>query len=164
MSPVVFDMRLLENPRFLLTAYLADNAIETNRSFDSVQYDFLGSEEISIEPGALFLTRLAIIAGSAKGGVVSIRRDPDDQPSMVISSLVAKVVPKGKGNNKASPIPLYRQAFLSAIGGKTEQEVATANGDSDNFVCNIMMPVDCSESALLQAGTRFVCRLPQQLS
>jgi hypothetical protein len=163
-SPVVFDMRLVENPRFLLEAYLADNAVETNRSFDSLQYEFIGTEGVTIEAGALFLTRLTIIAGDLRSGVVSVNRNIDDPPATIVSALVAKLVPKGKGDSTAAPVPLYREGFVSGLGGRKEQEVTTSKGDSDNFVCNIMLPLDSAESTLLQAGTRFVCRIPAQMT
>jgi hypothetical protein len=81
----------------------------------------------------------------------------------MVSALVGKVVPKGKANGEVAPVPFYKQAFVSGIGGQKERQVTTSNGESDNFICNIMLPVDADEAALLQSGTRFVCRLPPQM-
>jgi hypothetical protein len=162
-SPVIFDMRLVEHPKLLLEAFLTDNAIETNRSIDALQYDFSSGDGIAIEPGALFLTRVTITCAEVKTGVVCLKKEPDASPARSVSALIAKIVPKGKGNSKGCPLPLYRQAIVSAIMGEAPELKNTANGESENFVWTVNLPADSAEARLTQAGVMFFCRMLPQI-
>lgn len=150
-----FDMRLLENPRRLLQAYIGAVACDMKKPTESLCYQFsIGG---SGDSSSLCLTNLVMMAGSIDGGSVRPSGAFNVTP---IKSLVAKVVPRQENTANTFNVPLYRQAALISDLARTPVH----NGESDNFVYGVTLPTSSSEDALLEAGTAMFCRIPEQLT
>lgn len=148
-------MRLLENPRRLLQAYLAAVACDMKQPTDSLCYQFsIGG---SGDSSSLCLANLVMMAGSIDGGSVRPSGTFNVTP---IKSVVAKVVPRQENTANTFNVPLYRQAALISDLARTPVH----NGESDNFVSGITLPTSSSEDALLERGTAMFCRIPEQLT
>jgi hypothetical protein len=160
-QPIVFDMRLIADPRFLLESYLTDAAIELNIPYETARYEFTVSDGLAnIESNSIFLTRTTLISGDIRGGRVSPKVD-GKCPLKPIAAITAKVVTKLKGNpSKYFALPMLRQGLVGDHGWTPENQ----GGDSTNFVWSVTMLSEASESALDQAGSTIFCQIPDQFA
>jgi hypothetical protein len=161
-GPVVFDMRVLENPRRLLEAFLNDVSMEMSVPFDTAKFEFSVVEGMAnIEAHALYLTRAIIASGDIKARTVTTKLDKSAPPVRTISSIQAKVVTRVNTKAKVAPIPMFKQAFIGTEGDGGEMPVV--HGESANLVWTVTLQCDGTESGFDLGGTALFCRVPDQL-
>jgi hypothetical protein len=160
-QPIVFDMRLIDDPRFLLECFLTDSAIELNVPYETARYEFTVTDGLAnIESNSIFLTRTSLICGDIRGGRIAPKIE-GKSPLKSIAAITAKVVTKLKSNpNKYFPLPMFKQGLVGDHG-----YVSTIDGgDSSNFVWSIMMLSETTEIMMDQAGSTIFCQVPDQFA
>jgi hypothetical protein len=161
-QPVVFDMRLIGNPRFLLQAFLTDAAAELGIPYGAALFEFKVNDSLAnVEPGTIFLTRLSVMCADIRAGRVG-QKASGKAPMKSVPAITGKVVASLKLNpSKCFALPLFRQALVGDHGFQAEVE----NGEVHNFVWNVMLPSEGpSEAVLDQAGATLFCQLPDLFS
>jgi hypothetical protein len=158
-SPVVFDMRLVENPRFLLEAFLTDAAMEMNIGAGQGHYEFAISDSTAdIEPHCLFLTRTSLACCDVTDGSLTLKREPTTGPVKIVTSLTAKVVTRTRTYAQSFGLPFFKQGLVG-----TQADGTATDGSSDNFIWEIILPIDGNEMAFDLAGAAMFCRITDQL-
>jgi hypothetical protein len=158
-SPVVFDMRLVENPRFLLEAFLTDTTTEMNVGVGHGHYEFAIFDSIAdIEPHCLFLTRTSLACCDVSDGSLTLKGESKTGPVKVVASVTAKVVAKTKAHLKCFGLPFFKQGLVG-----TQADGRVTDGRSDNFIWEIELPVEGNEMAFDLTGAAMFCRITDQL-
>jgi hypothetical protein len=163
-DPVVFDVRLLENPAYLFEAFITDCALAANRAREQMEFEFKAAEGApEVEGSSLFLTRTVIVGASLKGGQLSLTNDNLSPPGQAISSFVAKVVAVKPNAEKLPVIPMYRQAIAPIFVADAVELRHLDHGCTPNFVLNVPIATELTQTEIEMAGVGIYCQMPSQL-
>jgi hypothetical protein len=159
--PIVFDMRLIADPRFLLQAFLTDAAVELKIPFETARYEFTVSDGLAnIEPNCIFLTRTTLMCGDISAGRIGPKAD-GKCPLKPIPAITANVVTELRGNASTYyGLPMLHHGLVGDHGYVPTNE----GGDSANFVWNIAMMAEAAEDVMDQAGSTIFCQIPDQFA
>jgi hypothetical protein len=160
------DVRLLDDPRFMLQCYRVQGALSMGE-----EVDYVFRIEDNITPpteNQVSLVGVTLLCGELEheGGFGVVRvTDPKTVLLSRIGCLVGEIVPMSQGRRTEEPqakIPLFRQMLTWAMEFD-QSEARIVDGQSVNLVWMVELPVTMGSDELLLNGTCLYCQMTDQL-
>jgi hypothetical protein len=159
----VIDVRLIDNLRGFMLAFLNECASQMSTTVDSLAYEFQLNGTGESGETVFVLTNLYLMSGGVKED--STLTVPDDEKVTVFNSIATmscKVVRKVQMRGKTLyNCPLYRTAFCSGLG-QDLSDLQLWEGKGENLVWECGLVADKLDSEFAGYGTALYCRVPDQ--
>jgi hypothetical protein len=167
-KPTDCDMRLVDDPRFMLESFHVHCALHLG---EEVTYNFrIVEEHPEVQDNTLYLTGIRLVAGEVvsdpEGSLVMVNDPMNRSPVRTVMWLVCRIVTlkeAGDGSKGVISLPLYKRMITKAMD-MDYGEAKIVDGQSSNLVWMIDVPTSCTRTEVLLNGTCMFCQMTDQLA
>jgi flagellar biosynthesis chaperone FliJ len=151
---------LIDNVRGFFAAHLHDIAIRHGRDSGALYYDFLPDE--NPQGDDVTLTNLWLMNANWMKGKLVLLKDQKTHLFTPFPPICCRLTERSPVyGDKAFICPLYKAVFLK--DRISPDLVAMHDGETDNFVLNVVLPTDVSDRCWLLNNVGLYCQVPANL-
>lgn len=163
--PTIIDLRLIDNVKGLFEGIVNRYSLEHDGSCDSYALEFnFHDPAVPIPEGTILFTNLSLMCGGIHENMLSLTEQERLPTFQTVPGLLCKIGRKMVNRTgRFYQCPLYKCAIVETLNAKwADRDIY--EGESTNYVCDIVLPTDTDTREWIGYGTCLFCRLPDQFS